>query len=81
MGNREVSILESRRRSFGKPFPSKPVEQGKEYEVDIKEVSQRGDGVARVKGFVVFVPGTKPGDHVKVKITTVAKRFAVGEVV
>ncbi|MEM2509473.1 MAG: TRAM domain-containing protein [Candidatus Methanomethylicia archaeon] len=76
-----MSILEGRRRTFGKSFPSKPVEQGKEYEVDIKEVSQRGDGVARVKGFVVFVPGTKPGDHVKVRITNVAKRFAVGEVI
>lgn len=74
-------MLESRRKSFGRQSPSKPVEQGKEYEVDIKEVSQRGDGVARVKGFVVFVPRTKPGDHVKIRITTVAKRFAVGEVV
>ena len=36
----------------------KPVEEGKEYELDIKEVSRRGDGVARIEGFVVFIPQT-----------------------
>jgi len=50
---------------------NKPVEEGKEYEVEIKETSRRGDGVARIEGFVVFVPQTKPGDKVKVKINTV----------
>ncbi len=33
------------------------------------------------KEFVVFVPNTKPGDHVKVKITRVSNRFASGEVI
>jgi len=57
------------------------VEQGKEYEVDIKEISRRGDGVARIEGFVIFVPNTKPGEHVKVRVTQVGPRFATGEVV
>ena len=68
--------FEGRPRTF-----SKPVEEGKEYEVDIKETSRRGEGIARIEGFVVFVPNTKPGDHVKVKVTRVANRFAQGEVV
>jgi len=59
----------------------KPVEEGREYDVEIKEISRRGDGVARVEGFVVFVPQTKPGEKVKVKIKTVGARFATGEVV
>lgn len=66
--------------SFERSF-KKPVEEGKEYELDIKEVSRRGDGVARVEGFVVFVPQTKPGDHVKARINSVGSRFATGEVV
>ncbi|HID17319.1 TPA: TRAM domain-containing protein [Candidatus Bathyarchaeota archaeon] len=70
-----------RRRRFDDRFLQKPVELGKEYEVDVKEVSRKGDGVARVKGFVVFVPNTKPGDHVKVKVTRVGRRFALAEVV
>jgi predicted RNA-binding protein with TRAM domain len=60
---------------------NKPVEEGKEYELDIKETSRRGDGVARIEGFVVFVPQSKPGDHVKVKINSVGPRFATGEIV
>jgi predicted RNA-binding protein with TRAM domain len=62
-------------------FGPKPVEEGKEYQVDIKEMSQRGEGIARVEGFVVFVPNTKSGDHVRVKVITVSSRFASGEVV
>jgi len=59
----------------------KPVEEGKEYEVDIKEISRRGEGIARIEGFVVFVPNTKAGDHVKVKVTKVSPRFASAEIV
>jgi predicted RNA-binding protein with TRAM domain len=66
--------------SFEQSF-RKPVEEGKEYDLDIKEVSRRGDGVARVEGFVVFVPNTKPGDHVKARINSVGSRFATGEVI
>jgi len=32
----------------------KPVEVGKEYEVQISEISNRGDGIARVQGFIIF---------------------------
>ena len=37
---------------FGGP---KPVESGKEYDVQVTEISRKGDGVARVQGFIVFV--------------------------
>jgi len=59
-----------------------PVELGKEYEADISEMSRRGDaGVARIQGFVIFVSGAKPGDHVKFKITRVGGRYATAELV
>ena len=44
---------------------------GKEYEVDIGQMSPNGEGVAIVKGFLVFVSNVKLGDHVKVRITEV----------
>jgi predicted RNA-binding protein with TRAM domain len=62
-------------------FPPKPVEIGKEYEVDIQETSRRGEGIARIQGLVVFVPNTKPGDHAKIKITRISRRFAEAEVI
>jgi len=62
-------------------FPPKPVETGKEYEVDIQETSRRGEGIARIQGLVTFIPNTKPGDHVKIRIIRISRRFAEAEVV
>ena len=69
------------RRGFGRGFPPKPVEMGKEYDVEIEETSRRGEGITRIKGLVTFVPNTKPGDHVRIKITRISRRFAEAEVV
>ena len=62
-------------------FPPKPVEAGQEYEVDIQETSRRGEGIARIQGLVIFVPNTKTGDHVKMQVKRVSRRFAEAEVV
>jgi len=72
------------RRGFGGPgrgYPPKPVEVGKEYDVEIQETSRRGEGIARIKGLVCFVPNTKPGEKVKIRITRVSRRAAEAEVV
>jgi predicted RNA-binding protein with TRAM domain len=81
--------MEGRRRNFGPRrgfrgggrFPPKPVEIGKEYEVDVQETSRRGEGIARIQGLVTFIPNAKPGDHVKIRITRISRRFAEAEVV
>jgi predicted RNA-binding protein with TRAM domain len=72
---------ERRGRRFGPRLPPKPVEIGKEYDVEIEETSRRGEGIARIKGLVCFVPNTKPGEHVKIRITRISRRFAEAEVV
>jgi predicted RNA-binding protein with TRAM domain len=54
---------------------------GKEYEVDITETSPQGEGIARVKGFLIFVDNAKPGDHLKIKITTTGTINAAAEIV
>lgn len=56
-----------------------PVSVGGEYDVEIEEVGTKGDGIARVKGFVIFVPNTSKGEKCKIKIKEVRRRFAVGE--
>lgn len=58
-----------------------PVKIGEEYDVEISEVGSRGDGIARIQNFVVFVAGTKKGDKAKIKITQIRGRSAIGEVV
>ncbi len=71
------------RGGFGRSFGSfkKPVEVGKEYDVTISDTSKRGEGIAKIDGFVIFVPGTRQGQTARVKITQVSERFASGQVV
>lgn len=69
-------------RGRGTPrFIPKPVEVGKEYDVEIQEMSRRGEGIARIQGLVIFVASGKQGDHVKVKVTRISRRFAEATVV
>ena len=59
----------------------KPVKEGETYDVEIIEVGARGDGIAKIQNFVIFVSGTKKGDKVKVRITQLRGSSAVAEVV
>ena len=69
------------RGGFDRNFPPKHVEVGKEYDVEIEETSRRGKGITRIEGLVVFVPNTKPGDKLRIKITSVGRKFAESEAV
>ena len=77
-GRRNGGYGGRRQSNFGSP---KPVETGKEYDVKVTERSDRGDGIARIQGFVVFIKNGKVGDNVKVKVTSVGNRFAIAEIV
>jgi len=57
----------------------KPVNVGEEYDVEIESVGAKGDGIAKINNFVTFVPNTKKGDKVRIKIKSVGKRFAFAE--
>ncbi|HVB12862.1 MAG TPA: TRAM domain-containing protein [Nitrososphaerales archaeon] len=59
----------------------KPVEAGKEYKVRIIDRSERGEGVARIEGFIVFVRGAKPGEEVRIRVSNVGARAATGEII
>jgi len=68
-------------RFGGGSFGPKPVETGKEYDVQITETSRQGDGIARVQGFVIFVKNGKVSQNSKIKVTNVGARFATAELV
>lgn len=59
----------------------RPVKVGEEMDVQIEAVGEKGDGVAKKDGFVIFVPGVQQGDNVRVKITKVFRKMAFAEVV
>ncbi len=56
-----------------------PVNVGDEIDVKIEAVGEKGDGVAKVKGFVLFVPGVKEGDLVRVRVTKVLRKVGFAE--
>ncbi len=63
------------------PRRKPPVKRGERYSVRIEALGKDGDGIARIKGFVIFVPNTNVGDEVQIEIKNVKGRFAFGEVV
>lgn len=58
-----------------------PIRVGEELDVKIEAVGAKGDGIAKVKGFVIFVPGTKQDETVRVKITKVFRKVGFAEVI
>ncbi len=53
------------------------LEVGKEYQVDITQIGDHGDGIARIQGRVIFVKGGNIGEHVKIMITEIRSRMAI----
>ncbi len=70
---------DDRSSDYGSRFV--PVRVGEELTVTIEAVGEKGDGLAKVKGFVIFVPGGKSGETVKIRIQRVLKKVAFAEVV
>jgi predicted RNA-binding protein with TRAM domain len=60
---------------------SVPVEEGEVYDVTIQDIARQGDGIARIEGFVIFVPGTKVGDEVRIKIERVLPKYGFASIV
>ncbi|MBW2969297.1 TRAM domain-containing protein [Candidatus Woesearchaeota archaeon] len=58
-----------------------PVRVGEELDVTIEAVGEKGDGIAKKNGFILFVPGVKQGNRVRIKVTKVLKKVGFAEVV
>ncbi len=58
-----------------------PVSEGEKHTAFVENVGEKGDGILRINGFVVFVPGVKKGDYIRIKITKVLAKVAFGELV
>ena len=60
-------------------FQAAPVRENQELEVVIDDIGSRGDGVARIQSYLIFVPNGKVGERIKVRIIRVGRKFAVAE--
>ncbi len=54
---------------------------GDEFEVDIFDVAPNGEGVAKVKGYPIFIKNAKLNEHVKIRITALISGAGDAEVV
>ncbi|MBI4439176.1 TRAM domain-containing protein [Candidatus Woesearchaeota archaeon] len=50
-------------------------------DVTIESVGRKGDGIAKKNGFVLFVPNTNKGDHVRIRVTKVLGSAGFAEVI
>ncbi|MBN1859938.1 MAG: translation initiation factor IF-2 subunit beta [Candidatus Thermoplasmatota archaeon] len=55
--------------------------EGETYELTIKDIGKRGDGVAFFDKYVVYIPGAIKGATVKVKIEKISGTVAFGRIV
>lgn len=68
------------REETGPPTP--PVDEGEVREVSIESVGDQGDGIAKVeRGYVVIVPGARPGDEPTIEIEQVRQNVAFARVI
>lgn len=56
-----------------------PVKLDEVCELSIERLGSHAEGVARVEGFTVFVPGGLPGEHVRARIKKVKKTYATAD--
>ena len=57
-----------------------PVEEGEQRTVTIESLGDKGDGIAKVeRGYVLIVPGARPGDEVTVEVDEVRENVAFAD--
>lgn len=74
----EVSAEPTRRLRDSEP----PVAVGDTLEVEIEDIGDQGDGIARIdSGYIVFVPNTTLSERVTVEVTDAKDTMAFAEVI
>ena len=66
-------------RQFHDRESTAPVNVGEEIDVRIEAVGEKGDGIAKKNNFVIFVPGVKEGDTIRVRVTKVLRKVGFAE--
>lgn len=72
--------MDEKRNEFR--FTPKPVKLGDVTSLPIENITEKGDGVAKVDGYVIFIKGAVPEDvnkTIQFKILEIHRKFAVAE--
>jgi len=57
-----------------------PVKEGDIVEVRCEGKGEKGDGICKIDGFVIIVPGTEIDQTYKIKVNAVRAKLAFGEI-
>jgi len=80
LGAEKRDAAADQQRSSGGSSP--PVDEGDTLDVEIEDVGDQGDGIARIgPGYIVFVSDTDVGDRVTIEITESRENFAFADVI
>ncbi|MEL3956287.1 23S rRNA (uracil(1939)-C(5))-methyltransferase RlmD [Caldifermentibacillus hisashii] len=58
-----------------------PVKKNDYIDVEFVDLTHEGQGVAKIDGFPVFVPGGLPGEYAQIKILNVKKNYGYGKLI
>jgi translation initiation factor 2 subunit 2 len=61
--------------------PKETLREGGEYEVTIKDIGKKGDGVAFYGKYTIYVPGVVKGSTVRIRIEKISGTVAFGKIV
>lgn len=57
------------------------IEEGKTYDVTIKDIGKKGDGVAFIDKYIIYVPGAVKGSSVKIRIEKISGTVAFASII
>src|SRR5690625_7202878 len=58
-----------------------PVEKNDILTLTIEDLTHEGNGVAKVHGYPLFIPGTLPDELVDIKVVRINKNFGYGKLI
>ncbi len=69
------------KRKVQKEAPKEAVQEGNVYELKIEAVGRKGDGIAKLDRYTIFIPNVNKGDIVKAKVNKVSGTLAFADLV
>ena len=72
--------VKSRRKKIVQQ-PSKALSEGMTYDLTIKDIGKKGDGIAYLDKYIIYVAGAMKGSTVKVKIDKISGTVGFGHIV
>ncbi len=68
--------VRGKKKRVHKTAETERIEEGGIYEVRIQDIGSKGDGVAKVGKYIIYVPGATKGEEVKIRINNVKGTMA-----